>query len=54
MSGLKLDFFCDSPSPMLVKVFSFVDAFVINEVYWSSVNRAYGSLSMLSVAGFFM
>lgn len=52
MSGLKLDFFCDSPSHMLV--FSFVDAFVINEVYWSSVNRAYGSLSMLSVAGFFM
>lgn len=54
MSALKLDFFCDSPSDVLVKVFSFVDAFIRDEVYWSSVNRAYGSLSMLSVAGFFM
>lgn len=54
MSGLKLDFFCDSPSDMLVKVFSSVDTFVRNEVYWSSVNRAHRSLNMLSVAGFFM
>lgn len=36
------------------EVFSFVGAFVRDEVYWSNVNRAYGSLSRLSVAGFFM